>query len=106
MTRIRCAFYKDFCDCHKEDESGGSRGREKKQETTVTAQETEKKSLRTDQEKQGKKSEEATGVMTGALLKEIVGETVNKEEKASRTVGWPEGIHCRDKKPYISEQPG
>lgn len=30
----------------------------------------------------------------------------DKEEKASRTAGWPEGIHCRDKKPFIPEQPG
>ena len=87
MTGIRCAFYKDFCDCNKEDESEGSRGRERKQETTVTAQETEKRSLKTDQQKQGKKSEKATGVMRGALLKQIVGKTVTRRKKQAEQQG-------------------
>ena len=52
-----------------------------------TAQETEKKSLRTDQEKQGKTSEEATGAMTGGLLKETVGETVTRRKRQAEPQG-------------------
>ena len=53
----------------------------------ATAQETEKRSLKTDQQKQGKKSEKATGVMRGALLKQIVGKTVTRRKKQAEQQG-------------------